>query len=71
MVTFIIVLIIVGLIAGLVARLLLPGRDPSVTPRHPLRFTPGWLAGAVERLKASAAEQQRPQPALIRAWRCA
>ncbi len=29
---------------------------------HPLRFTPAWLAGAVERLKASAAEQQRPQP---------
>jgi probable F420-dependent oxidoreductase len=32
---------------------------------HPLRFTPGWLAAAVDRLKASAAEQQRPQPALM------
>jgi alkanesulfonate monooxygenase SsuD/methylene tetrahydromethanopterin reductase-like flavin-dependent oxidoreductase (luciferase family) len=32
---------------------------------HPLRFTPGWLAGAVDRLKAAAAEQQRPRPALM------
>jgi alkanesulfonate monooxygenase SsuD/methylene tetrahydromethanopterin reductase-like flavin-dependent oxidoreductase (luciferase family) len=32
---------------------------------HPLRFTPGWLPAAVERLKAAAAEQQRPQPALM------
>jgi probable F420-dependent oxidoreductase len=32
---------------------------------HPLRFTPGWLAEAAGRLAASAAEQQRPQPALI------
>jgi alkanesulfonate monooxygenase SsuD/methylene tetrahydromethanopterin reductase-like flavin-dependent oxidoreductase (luciferase family) len=32
---------------------------------HPLRFTPGWLAEAADRLKASAAEQQRAQPALM------
>jgi alkanesulfonate monooxygenase SsuD/methylene tetrahydromethanopterin reductase-like flavin-dependent oxidoreductase (luciferase family) len=32
---------------------------------HPLRFTPGWLPGAVARLTAAAAEQQRPQPALM------
>jgi alkanesulfonate monooxygenase SsuD/methylene tetrahydromethanopterin reductase-like flavin-dependent oxidoreductase (luciferase family) len=32
---------------------------------HPLRFTPGWMAEATGRLRASAAEQQRPQPALI------
>ena len=32
---------------------------------HPLRFTPGWLAEAAGRLGASAAEQQRPQPALM------
>ena len=32
---------------------------------HPLRFTPGWLAEAAGRLAASAAEQQRPPPALI------
>jgi alkanesulfonate monooxygenase SsuD/methylene tetrahydromethanopterin reductase-like flavin-dependent oxidoreductase (luciferase family) len=32
---------------------------------HPLRFTPGWLAEAAGRLAASAAEQQRPQPALM------
>ena len=31
---------------------------------HPLRFTPGWLAGAPDRMKAIAAELQRPQPAL-------
>jgi alkanesulfonate monooxygenase SsuD/methylene tetrahydromethanopterin reductase-like flavin-dependent oxidoreductase (luciferase family) len=32
---------------------------------HPLRFTPGWMAEAAARLKASAAEQQRAQPALM------
>jgi len=32
---------------------------------HPLRFTPGWMAEAAGRLKASAAGQQRPQPALM------
>jgi probable F420-dependent oxidoreductase len=32
---------------------------------HPLRFTPGWLAEAVGRLKAAAADQQRPLPALM------
>jgi alkanesulfonate monooxygenase SsuD/methylene tetrahydromethanopterin reductase-like flavin-dependent oxidoreductase (luciferase family) len=32
---------------------------------HPLRFTPGWMAAAADRLKAGAAEQQRPQPALM------
>jgi alkanesulfonate monooxygenase SsuD/methylene tetrahydromethanopterin reductase-like flavin-dependent oxidoreductase (luciferase family) len=32
---------------------------------HPLRFTPGWLTGALDRLSAIAAEQQRPQPALM------
>jgi len=32
---------------------------------HPLRFTPGWLPAAVERLEAAAAGQQRPQPALM------
>ena len=32
---------------------------------HPLRFTPGWIAGAADRLKASAAEQRRAQPALM------
>ena len=32
---------------------------------HPLRFTPGWMAEAADRLKAGAAEQQRPQPALM------
>jgi alkanesulfonate monooxygenase SsuD/methylene tetrahydromethanopterin reductase-like flavin-dependent oxidoreductase (luciferase family) len=32
---------------------------------HPLRFTPGWIAEAAGRLKASASEQQRPQPALM------
>ena len=33
---------------------------------HPLRFTPPrWLAEAADRLKASAAEQQRPPPALM------
>ncbi len=32
---------------------------------HPLRFTPSWMAEAADRLKAGAAEQQRPQPALM------
>jgi alkanesulfonate monooxygenase SsuD/methylene tetrahydromethanopterin reductase-like flavin-dependent oxidoreductase (luciferase family) len=32
---------------------------------HPLRFTPGWMAGAAGRLKACAAEQGRPAPALM------
>jgi alkanesulfonate monooxygenase SsuD/methylene tetrahydromethanopterin reductase-like flavin-dependent oxidoreductase (luciferase family) len=32
---------------------------------HPLRFTPGWLASAVDRLKTAAADQQRPRPALM------
>jgi alkanesulfonate monooxygenase SsuD/methylene tetrahydromethanopterin reductase-like flavin-dependent oxidoreductase (luciferase family) len=32
---------------------------------HPLRFTPGWMAEAAARLKASATEQQRAQPALM------
>jgi alkanesulfonate monooxygenase SsuD/methylene tetrahydromethanopterin reductase-like flavin-dependent oxidoreductase (luciferase family) len=32
---------------------------------HPLRFTPGWLAEATGRLKAAAADQQRPQPPLM------
>lgn len=31
---------------------------------HPLRFTPGWLPGAVARLAAAADGQQRPRPAL-------
>jgi alkanesulfonate monooxygenase SsuD/methylene tetrahydromethanopterin reductase-like flavin-dependent oxidoreductase (luciferase family) len=31
---------------------------------HPLRFTPGWLRAALDRMKAAAAEQQRPVPAL-------
>jgi alkanesulfonate monooxygenase SsuD/methylene tetrahydromethanopterin reductase-like flavin-dependent oxidoreductase (luciferase family) len=31
---------------------------------HPLRFTPGWLPGAVARLTAAAADQQRARPAL-------
>jgi alkanesulfonate monooxygenase SsuD/methylene tetrahydromethanopterin reductase-like flavin-dependent oxidoreductase (luciferase family) len=31
---------------------------------HPLRFTPGWLSGAVARLTAAAADQQRARPAL-------
>jgi alkanesulfonate monooxygenase SsuD/methylene tetrahydromethanopterin reductase-like flavin-dependent oxidoreductase (luciferase family) len=31
---------------------------------HPLRFTPAWLTGALDRMKAIAAELQRPQPAL-------
>ena len=32
---------------------------------HPLRFTPGWLTGALDRMTAIAAELQRPQPALV------
>jgi alkanesulfonate monooxygenase SsuD/methylene tetrahydromethanopterin reductase-like flavin-dependent oxidoreductase (luciferase family) len=32
---------------------------------HPLRFTPGWLTGALDRMKAIAADQQRPLPALM------
>ena len=32
---------------------------------HPLRFTPGWMAEAADRLAACAAEQLRPQPALM------
>ena len=32
---------------------------------HPLRFTPGWLTGALDRMRATAAELQRPQPALV------
>jgi alkanesulfonate monooxygenase SsuD/methylene tetrahydromethanopterin reductase-like flavin-dependent oxidoreductase (luciferase family) len=32
---------------------------------HPLRFTPGWLAEAAGRLKAAAADQRRPLPALM------
>jgi alkanesulfonate monooxygenase SsuD/methylene tetrahydromethanopterin reductase-like flavin-dependent oxidoreductase (luciferase family) len=33
---------------------------------HPLRFTPGWLPGAVARLAAAAADgPQRPAPALM------
>jgi alkanesulfonate monooxygenase SsuD/methylene tetrahydromethanopterin reductase-like flavin-dependent oxidoreductase (luciferase family) len=32
---------------------------------HPLRFTPGWIAGAAGRLTACAADQGRPVPALL------
>jgi probable F420-dependent oxidoreductase len=32
---------------------------------HPLRFTPGWLASAVDRLETAAAGQNRPRPALM------
>jgi alkanesulfonate monooxygenase SsuD/methylene tetrahydromethanopterin reductase-like flavin-dependent oxidoreductase (luciferase family) len=32
---------------------------------HPLRFTPGWLTSAVDRLKTAADDQQRPRPALM------
>ena len=32
---------------------------------HPLRFTPGWMAGAAGRLTACAADQGRPAPALM------
>ena len=31
---------------------------------HPLRFTPDWLSGALDRMKAIAADLQRPPPAL-------
>ncbi|MFZ0045449.1 MAG: LLM class flavin-dependent oxidoreductase, partial [Streptosporangiaceae bacterium] len=31
---------------------------------HPLRFTPGWVDGALHRLGAAAGAQQRPVPAL-------
>jgi alkanesulfonate monooxygenase SsuD/methylene tetrahydromethanopterin reductase-like flavin-dependent oxidoreductase (luciferase family) len=31
---------------------------------HPLRFTPDWLPAALDRMKAAAAAQQRPVPAL-------
>jgi alkanesulfonate monooxygenase SsuD/methylene tetrahydromethanopterin reductase-like flavin-dependent oxidoreductase (luciferase family) len=30
---------------------------------HPLRFTPGWLTSAVDRLKTAAADQHMPRPA--------
>ena len=32
---------------------------------HPLRFTPGWLTSAVDRLTTAAADQHRPRPALM------
>jgi alkanesulfonate monooxygenase SsuD/methylene tetrahydromethanopterin reductase-like flavin-dependent oxidoreductase (luciferase family) len=32
---------------------------------HPLRFTPGWLTSAVDRLTAAAADQHRSRPALM------
>ncbi len=32
---------------------------------HPLRFSPDWLTGALDRLKAIAGDLQRPQPALV------
>jgi alkanesulfonate monooxygenase SsuD/methylene tetrahydromethanopterin reductase-like flavin-dependent oxidoreductase (luciferase family) len=32
---------------------------------HPLRFSPDWLTGALDRLKSIAADLQRPQPALM------
>jgi len=32
---------------------------------HPLRFTPGWLTSAVDRLETAAADQRRPRPALM------
>jgi probable F420-dependent oxidoreductase len=32
---------------------------------HPLRFTPGWLTSAVDRLETAAADQQRARPALM------
>jgi alkanesulfonate monooxygenase SsuD/methylene tetrahydromethanopterin reductase-like flavin-dependent oxidoreductase (luciferase family) len=32
---------------------------------HPLRFTPGWLTGALGRLAARAADQGRPPPAFM------
>jgi len=32
---------------------------------HPLRFTPGWLTSAVDRLTTAAADERRPRPALM------
>jgi len=32
---------------------------------HPLRFTPGWLTSAVDRLTTAAADEHRPRPALM------
>jgi probable F420-dependent oxidoreductase len=32
---------------------------------HPLRFVPRWLTEALDRMKAIATEQQRPEPALV------
>lgn len=32
---------------------------------HPLRFTPGWLTGALDRMKVIAAELRRPPTALV------
>src|ERR1700745_3647621 len=32
---------------------------------HPLRFTPGWLAGALDRMRAIASELQPPQAAPV------
>jgi hypothetical protein len=32
---------------------------------HPLRFTPGWLTEALDRMRAIASELQRPPPALV------
>jgi probable F420-dependent oxidoreductase len=32
---------------------------------HPLRFTPGWLAGALDRMNVIAADLRRPPPALM------
>jgi alkanesulfonate monooxygenase SsuD/methylene tetrahydromethanopterin reductase-like flavin-dependent oxidoreductase (luciferase family) len=32
---------------------------------HPLRFTPGWLAGALDRMNVIAADLRRPPPALV------
>ena len=59
-------------VEGLGFDLLMMSDHIAVTPDvrlgdawHPLRFTPGWLAEAADRLKASATEQQRPLPALM------
>jgi alkanesulfonate monooxygenase SsuD/methylene tetrahydromethanopterin reductase-like flavin-dependent oxidoreductase (luciferase family) len=32
---------------------------------HPLRFTPGWLTGALDRMNVIAADLRRPPPALV------
>ena len=32
---------------------------------HPLRFTPGWLIGALDRMNVIAADLRRPPPALV------